>query len=1043
MSAKSILLMSTVLGMSALATPVFAQPASDLPMATAPVIPEAPPAEDDTVGALVVTGTRLKLPDYTLANPVMSTSAADIAQSGQTNLVSVLEGLPALVYSTDNVRGSDYSTPSLVGLDLLNLRNLGEERTLVLVNGRRHVAGDPGTSAVDISSIPTDLVQRVDVLTGGASAIYGSDGVSGVVNFVTRQNFEGFKGHIQAGDTVEGGGGDSFASGLWGKNFLDQRVNLTFSAEVDNQRDLKFDDRSYTRTGNRLVLIDNPADGHDSSISDPNDPAHYDPSSPDFDNPNIPDLILARGTTYIDTSLGGSILTRVNGTTNAGYSFTGDGLPFVDGVYPNTGFFQIGGSGTLLDKYNDDLLSGVNRVTFNSTGRFSINSKIQGFTELKYSANRSGFTGQPSYDYALYIPIDNPYIPASAVADYNAAALTGDDAASAFGLPPGVFVGRDNFDLGQTHFKTRRETIRAVAGFRGDLTPDLSYETSYVYGRTSVRQTAYNVRINERFFAATDAVDDGSGHIVCRSDLPGNGAPVGDVFAQFGFDPSTFGTTYTPGANSGCVPTSIFGENAISPAARNWINTTNVEDSVIDQQVATAYLTGSTASLWKIPTGGAISYVIGGEYRRESSDFRPDPLELLSDQLDYPLTTAGRASRTIGSFEVKEGFAEISAPLLVDQPLAKALTLTGAFRYSNYSTSGETKTYNGGLTWAPTASLMLRGTSAHAVRAPNINNLFRGRQQTFEQLVDPCSKENLTDGSNPALRLINCGAALAAIPGAAPVGSFTDLLSESVGGFIRGNPGLKPEKADTLTAGIVYTPTSTPGFSASLDWYRVVIKDAIQSYEAQKIIDNCYDLPQPNQFCALVSRLTGINKPGSLASFEQIPANIAKFQTQGWDFTLRYRLDPQAIGLQRDIGKFNFNLVGNRLQQLLFTETAGAAPENDKGTKGAPVWQATFDATWNFQQYSINYGFNYFSQTRRFSQTTQNNQPDYVAHDLFYYKPHATQDLQFGIDISPKVNLYGGINNFTDQKPETQDFNYPVNPYGRFVYMGLRVSLGG
>ena len=990
-------------------------------LAVAQTAPAAPASENNDVEAVVITGTRLRLPDYVQANPVTSVDSATISLSGATNIGEFLKDTPALVGSQDLADGADTTSPDQAGLNLLNLRNLGTDRTLVLVNGRRHVAGSAGTSAVDINTIPEGLIDRVEVLTGGASAVYGADGVSGVVNFILKKNFEGLDLRAQHSWTDAGGGGDDSVSVVAGKNFNDGRGNITASVDYSKLKRLRFSDRDYTREGQRQILISNP-----------DDPGTFG----DEDDPTLYDNVLARNVRYIDSSPGGSIYTNFStATTTSGVSYLGNGDPFVDGQYAG-GFFMIGGSGSLLDSYNDDLIPGLERYNFNLNGRYEINSRLAVFAEAKYAETKTGFTAQPSYDYGLFLSADNPYMPASVRADASTPGGLIDDP-DGNGLPaPGVLMARDNFDLGTQGYNIDRKTYRFAGGLEGSFNDHISFELSGVYGRSELEQEAYNVRINERFFAASDVVTDPvSGKAVCRSNLDPTAAPYGDLFAQFPFDQSTFGSTFTPGANSGCVPLNVFGAGSPSQAAIDWVNTTATDNTIIEQTVFNGFISGDTSDFFSLPAG-AMAFVLGGEYRKEKSDYRPDAIELLADSLEYPITTVGRASRTKGSFDVKEVFAELSVPIFKDMRFAKELTLQGAYRYSDYSTSGGASTWNFGGKWRITEAFMLRATSARAVRAPNINNLFQGRQQTFAAFADPCSVENLGLGENPTLRAQNCATTLTAL-GVDPA-TYINNSSESTGGFIQGNLDLKPEKADTFTVGFVLTPTR--GLSISVDYYDIKIRDAIQSFTAQTIVNNCYDLSQPNAFCDLISRDPGGANPGRINSFLQIPGNLANYLTAGIDMTVRYDLNPADFGVEQDIGKFRFSLVGNWLNELTYQQNATAAPTNDRGAQDAPEWQGGLDVTWLYKKLTVNYGFNYFNQTRRFSLATMRNEPDYVQADQFYYKARKVHDLQVRYQVMDDIDVYAGGTNLGDEKPDFSDYTYPVSPLGRTFYVGLNAK---
>ncbi len=981
------------------------------------VAQEAPTQDQATeVDEIVVTGSRIRVQDYVASNPVVSVTAEAIQNSGQTNLTDYLTEVPALAQSLTLQEGADTTTPGLAGLNLLDLRGLGTNRTLVLVNGRRHVASSPGTASVDVNSIPVALIERTEVLTGGASAVYGADGVSGVVNFILKDDFEGVDMRAQYGNSEAGGGENIFASLLVGENFADGRGNITFGLEYNKDDALKFADRDYTRTGNRFIFVNNP-----------DDPETFGGAQ----TPNIPDLILANNARYIDTTRGGSIYTNFrNATTLSGVSFLADGTPFIDGESAG-GFIALGGSGTPLDDFNDDLLPGLERGTVSLTGRYDLTDNLRLFGEAKYTQSQTEFFAQPSYVYGLFTSLDNPFIPAAARAD----ALAPGGLGRSLG---GVLLARDNFDLGIQNYDITRETLRGVIGLEGDLTENISFEASYVYGRADQEQIARNVIINDRFFAASDVIVSG-GQPVCRSNITPTAVPRGDLYGQFAFPAAAFGATFTPGANSGCLPLNLFGEGRNSQAAIDWITGTYTSDATIEQHVANAFVSGDTTGFFSLPAG-PLGFVLGAEYRKEISDSRPSDIQLLADSLEYPLTGVGRASRTQGEFDVTEIFAEVSVPVLRDLPFAQAVDLSAAYRYSDYSTSGGADTWNVNGRWEIDDTIALRGTVARAVRAPNIVNLFQGRQQTFGTFADPCSVENVTEGENPTLRAQNCRTDLLAA-GVANPATFINNSSEAVGGFIQGNPLLQPESADTWTFGFVLTPEGIPGLSLSLDYYNIEIEDAIQSYSAQRIVDNCYDLPRPNQFCDLIERGTVGGNPGRITTFSQIPGNLASYETSGWDLNVNYRLDPANFGIERDIGTFNVALIANALDTLTFTEVSGAQPTNSQGLIDAPEYTATFDLTWNWRNWSANYGFSWFAETYRQSRISRTNNPDAYEAQYRKFPAREVHDFRVAYDVNDGVGVYAGVNNFTDEQPAPGSESYPVSALGRYFYVGATARL--
>lgn len=975
-------------------------------VAQSEVDPVATQDEAATVSEVVVTGTRLRRPSFQGTNPVASVTGESLQLAGVTNVTDFLTDQPALVGSTTLQDNSDAANRGSVGLNLLDLRNLGTQRTLVLVNGRRHVASQAGSSAVDINTIPVALIERIDVLTGGASAVYGADGVSGVVNFVLKNDFEGVDARAQYGWSDGGGGENSFVSLLAGHNFADGKANLTFGVEHSKTGRLAREDRDFASlTGRENVVV-----------------------NPDYTGaPGEYRRIFARNVRYIDTSPGGSVYTNLDfGDSLSGVDFNGDGTPFQDGVY-TSGFSMIGGDGSQTAAFQTDLIPELERTSLNATFNLELTPNHYFFGEAKYANTKTQFQSQPTFDYGLFIPIDNPYIPASILA----AATAPGGIANAI---DGVLVARDNFDLGYILRDIERETYRGVVGFRGDINDHLSYEASLNYGRTIENNNEINNRINERWFAAIDAVRDTSGNIVCRSNLDPNAIPLGE-YPNFGspLDASTWGTTFTPGANSGCQPINIFGEGNASAEALDWVLTESASKDRVEQFVFNAFLSGDTGAFFQLP-GGPVSFSVGVEYRKEKARSLVSADQRLAAQLGYNVTWLGQGSDLSGEFDVTEIFGELSLPLLADLPFVKSLTVDGAYRYSDYSTAGKTDSYKVGLLWAVNDSVFLRGTGARSVRAPSISELFLPLSQTFASLSDPCDVNVYQNGINPAVREANCRAVLGL--GANDPYTFVNTTSSSVEGVIGGNADLEPEEADTITGGFVLTPTFLPGFSLALDYYNIKLSNAIQFFSAQNIVNKCYDLPQPNQFCPLLTRDPSTN---FIDSFQQFGVNVAEYRTSGWDLTVDYRIDPANFGITRDIGTFRVGLTANKLDKLEFIEDPSnpLSADDTVGQADVPEWQANVDVTWEYRDLLVNYGYNWFDETRRY----EGVQDDYIDPRYFNHDARSTHDAQVRYKLRDDVSLYGGVNNIGDQKPSRGNVDYPVGPLGRFFYVGVNMSL--
>lgn len=955
---------------------------------------------------IIVSGTRIRTPQYDFANPVVSIDDDALERSGVTNVTDFLTDFPALVGSTDNnaASGSNAGIGG-VGLNLLNLRNLGDNRTLVLVDGRRHVSAVPGSSSIDVNTIPVELIQRVDIVTGGAGAIYGADAVSGAVNFILRRNFEGITVRAQTGISQEGDGNSSFVGVTAGTNFADNRGNIAVSLEYGHDDRFQREQRRRLRPENFLTFVRN-------DVGDPND------------DPTIPDRIPVTDIRYFDSSPFGAIDVDFDFVPD----FTGDGRPFDPGNYIGSIFTQ-GGSGTPVSTYGGEILPTINRYVANMLFSYEFTDSLRFFAQGKYARVESASEGQPTFDFTLFVPLDNAFIPQN----IRQAAIN-DPNNQGFGL----LLSRDNLDIGRRGEDNIRQTYRGVVGLQGDITDTINFELSYVYGRSDneVRQT--RTRFNDRFFAAIDAVDEGrfrtgtpNGNIVCRSNLaPANlsNQPFYNFFSQpFDFDAQPL--SFTPGANSGCVPFNLFSEQQ-RPGAIDFLLTDAVDTSRIQQHVATAVVSGTFGEnirLWADPIG----FAVGAEYRNEKSESFPDPVNTTG------LTFGNALFPEVGSFDVKEVFGELRIPIVSGQPFFHELTLNGAVRYADYSTTGGALTYQAGAVFAPIRDIRFRGTYAQAVRAPNIGELFGPQNQTFSFIDDPCSPDNINDGSST--RAANCQQLFQQL-GLTPtqIANFTGDTSSSLPGLAGGNPNLNEETATTYTVGVILQPRFIRGLTLSVDYYDVKIEDAVNTPGLDTVAALCVDAPTlDNPFCDAIDRNPGTNSaaPGVVSGFRLVPQNVAEFTTKGFDFSASYRFSPGA-----NLGNVTLALVGNYLKELTFIGTPGGDVIDSTGTAGAPEWQVNFDLNWTIDKVSLTYGFNYFSETLRFSRQQTLDDPDIVAPEFINLDARFTHDAQVAFNVADDFRFYVGVNNLFNQEPDVGATFYPVSAVGRFFYAGVRAS---
>lgn len=643
-------------------------------------LPPADAAPQDE--EITVTGTRLaRDPNAVAPSPISTIDMTDVRSQGVIDPTEALRELPALSNS-GTVSDSLERGAGGVGQATLDLRGMGSNRTLVVVNGRRHVAGVAGTQIVDVSTIPAALIERVEVLTGGASAIYGADAVTGVVNYVLKRNFEGLDLNLQSGISEQGDGRNFSADLTAGVNFAGGRGNLAFAAGYSNQQEILFGARDFTRDNGRWntgQTYPNVARrfqrGDISAAATPNFFARYSqdagrfpigyaiPTAAQFATlfpgrtpTTAEQALIDRAANSSSLSFGAdprfaissaSGLIARNDYNDFNYDANGNGVGdctesyigtttvpnFYGGCYVSTpgggvrifrdgiiasGSNQFGGDGAPERTSQASLIPGNQQFNLNLIGRFEFSPAAEFFFEGKYV--RTETVSRNNY---------NTFYDSLFIAPDNPTipAVLLQDAQEAGGLR----VSRDFLDLGPGISYANRDTYRIVAGLRGDITPHLKYEISGNYGQSDNTTTFTNSVRYDRLFASLDAVRAPDGRIVCRSDL--DPTPyIGSEFFPF-IEGGFF--TFNPGDGQ-CRPLSLFnGEQSVSQEAVDFITTPTTTRSRLTQIVATANLVGDTGGFLTLP-GGAVQFAVGGEYRKEKSETFFDPLELGI----LPVTTA-------------------------------------------------------------------------------------------------------------------------------------------------------------------------------------------------------------------------------------------------------------------------------------------------------------------------------------------------------------------------------------------------------------------
>ncbi len=938
----------------------------------------ASPAEADA-GEIVVTGSRIARSEFAAPNPITSFNAAAIEQSGNTNITTFLERVPALTGSRDSTQTSGGNALGVnplgaAGLNELNLRNLGVNRTLVLVNGRRHVAGEPNSAAVDINSIPTDLIDRVDVLTGGASAVYGADGVSGVVNFILKRDFDGVAARSQIGISDRGDAGQRFASVAIGHNFANGRANLTATYEHSEEDRLDNNDRTYLTGANRRYLI-------------PNDAKATDPKA--YSNILVGDL------RYPGESPIGAV--DVDGDFYADYN--GLGQPYrhaAPAAYYGTGPSD---DTPVAGFYSGDLQPKIVRNDVNVLGHYDVSDAFKLSVEGKYAQTRATTFDYYVGTYGQPIGLDNPFAP-----------QTIRDAAIAAGQTS-VNVTRDNLDYGRHGESDLRRTYRGVLDASGRLNDHATYDAYYEYGRTDVDITKLNDDLADRYAQAIDVVTGANGAPVCRSNLTGG--------------------------NPSCVPVSLFGPGPISKQALGFFQVDDTSFARITQSVANASVSGDFGAFFKLP-GGPVQFSFGGEYRRETSSFRPS--DNLANNRFVAFTEPTLVVASGGSFDVKEAFGELNAPILQGRRFAETLSVGAAYRFSHYSTIGDTNTYQFNGVYAPVRDISFRGSYGEAVRAPNIGELFQPVSGDSAFFQDPCQPARI--GLGTQFRAANCAAVLAAVGG-----TISDALQtvSNINGSRSGNPNLRAETATTWTAGIVLRPRFIPGLTASFDWYDIKLKDAVNTPDPSSLADLCVDSPTiDNPFCRSIVRTatpTTVNGVqvvrGTIVGYTVQPQNVAAFRTAGLDVNLDYLLRTDRAGT------FDLRFVGGYLDRLDFIGVPGAPVTDNLDQAGRPKFNFNFSPTWTLGNFTLGYNLRYVDGTRTVDKLTTDNDPLYAPPAQLRYSEVWQHDVQVEYALPSGMAFYLGVLNLSDQAPDPgNSVNQPVSAVGRFVYAGVKVRLG-
>lgn len=951
----------------------------------------------EKVEKIAVTGSRIQRTSAQMTTPTTVIDSETIEMSGVKNIGDLLNQMPALLEGIGGATINDNNNTGTAnlnqaGMELANLRGLGTVRTLVLVNGRRHVAGSAGQSSVDLAMIPTALVDRVEIITGGASAIYGADAVTGVVNFILKRDFEGFKVDLSSGQTSRSDGKTKDVSFTFGQGFDDEKGNITAHFTYSDREELAMTSRNYANKSPSFIA--NPANtGPNDGIADTvfAEDVRYQALSEEglFYVPNE-NFVLNDTDFDIINNPGNFPPTFADDPFGLGYDTfsidrdNGQFRPFQAGI--NCSVVPCDGGDGFRTAETNTLIVPSERYLFDVSGHYDISDDFRLFASGKYAKVESAASGQASvfhddnFGPLIAIKSDNPFRPQGLVDVMDERGL--DTVALAV-------VGLSSRAL------TKRETSQFTVGGEGYF-GDYDYEFYVQHGRVKSNIRTQDV-LNERYYEALDAVADESGNAVCRS------------------------------GNPECVAFNPI-NNLASQAALDYVSASLLQTDEIKQTVASFSLNGD----WFDTSAGTAAFAVGAEYRKETSKSDPDLLAQAVDAdgvgsgLVGSRTGPSRAENTYlkpvnGSYNVAELFGETIIPLLADVTAVDALDLELAARYSDHSVTGGDATYKSALNWSLNDWFRTRVTYSHAVRAPNIQELFAPNSIGGQRVTDPCHVSNLEQGRNPANRQANCAA----------LGLAPDFQSEASFGTrnvtTQGNVDLEPEKADTITVGFVFTPMRQ--LSVAIDYWDVEIEDAITSFNPTDVLDNCVDNEGLNQaFCGLVTRDSG----GQINNISVQNINAASFSGRGVDLDLNY-------GHEFSNSTLGFTFQGTYLDERQFQQNAedpNSAP-NLAGQVRFPRFRALIRTMYNISDFTASWTVNYVGESTFNKSAQPEAYPDWFDNKVGAYTNH---NLRFNYSLSDTVNFYLGVNNVADKKPE----NLPGVNSGSMLYdaIGRRYSAG-
>jgi len=797
--------------------------------------------EKDEPEKITITGSRLRRDSFSVATPLVTLGREEIDDTGLGSLSEILvDNIPSLSEGSSNTnsQGSVQNT----GLSTVQLRNLGANRTLTLVDGRRVVSNSYSGNYVSLSTIPTGMVQKVEIISGGASATYGSDAIAGVVNIITQQDKEGLEFKVRGGTTTDGGG-DEFTLDLsYGSEFAGGDGYMYMSANYDKQYGISFEGRE--RAQQEANFSYNPDLMCNQMDTESGEQCMRNITAADWRNRS-------------DGTLGGVFLENSNNDKQFWYDESGLRSDWKD----NEEKYGINTEQFVALKIPDEKVSVAIKFDYELT------DTIGSYFQVQYSENNSEnikspedeyegaaaltidpVTGDPGSVKPGYIPLNNPYVPQEIL--------------DSSPYKDRIYWDRRFNEIGPVTTDNSRATVRTWAGLQGTMFDDnWDWDISAGYGKFKQEQTRYNELNTVHVNKALDA--------------------------EYAADGTTIQCADADARAEGCAPLNLFGVNSISAEAADYIRANPSITTDIEQVNVLGYIAGD---LFELPAG-AVSTVFGGEYRKDSQTVKTNNAQQYGGVTFNVVPTFG------GDIEVTEVFAEAAIPLLRDVIAARHLTLEVSGRVADYSIDnvGTVGSYRVGATWEPIEGYMFRANVATAQRAPTITELMSPPRGDYDSFTDICKGVTASStGSADA----NCRLESTIV---AAIEADADGIFEGADNNYSPNAGnleLKEETANTFTAGLTIAPSFIEDFRLAVDYYQIEVEDAIEQIDNDDIMKGCYNSPSgavwgaDNLHCNNISR----NSDGEINEILQRVYNLAELKTRGVDIAAEYKMDLNSFG---------------------------------------------------------------------------------------------------------------------------------------------------